>query len=193
MINMSKIKMFFIISRMIKCIRIYYLESKPSLRLIIYQQTRVIDLQALPHWAKSKIHWASHGAKFRKSRWPVLHYVQNPQGYERWWYLANMSGVLWSEQHPPWLRLRQWIWMGDWEEHNHPISNFKDTFELKDMLDTLNLPPNARRFTSDATSMYTNIQTEPISPSWNLWVSSCSTWCQILWLWLSLMLSSLPL
>jgi hypothetical protein len=40
-------------------------------------------------------------------------------------------------------------------------SYFKDSFELKKKLDSLNLPPNALLFTSDATSMYTNIDTEP--------------------------------
>jgi hypothetical protein len=40
-------------------------------------------------------------------------------------------------------------------------SYFKDTFAIKDMLDPLNLPLNARLFTALATSMYTNIQTEP--------------------------------
>ncbi|KAL3772001.1 hypothetical protein ACHAWO_008173 [Cyclotella atomus] len=40
-------------------------------------------------------------------------------------------------------------------------SYFQDSFELKKMLDSLELPPNARLFTADATSMYTNIKTEP--------------------------------
>jgi len=40
-------------------------------------------------------------------------------------------------------------------------SYFKDTFELKKLLDDLELPPNASLFTADATSMYTNIPTEP--------------------------------
>jgi ribosome-associated translation inhibitor RaiA len=40
-------------------------------------------------------------------------------------------------------------------------SYFQDSFELKKMLDGLELPPNARLFTADATSMYTNIKTEP--------------------------------
>ena len=40
-------------------------------------------------------------------------------------------------------------------------SYFKDSFALKDLLDDLRLAPNARFFTADATSMYTNIATEP--------------------------------
>jgi hypothetical protein len=40
-------------------------------------------------------------------------------------------------------------------------SYFQDSFELKTMLDEMELPPNALLFTSDATSMYTNIRTEP--------------------------------
>eukprot|EP00956_Cyclotella_meneghiniana_P019570 scaffold33673_cov37-Cyclotella_meneghiniana.AAC.2 len=40
-------------------------------------------------------------------------------------------------------------------------SYFKDSFELKKILDTLWFPPNALPFTADAHSMYTNIKTEP--------------------------------
>jgi hypothetical protein len=40
-------------------------------------------------------------------------------------------------------------------------SFFKDSFELKKLLDELVLPPNALLFTADATSMYTNIRTAP--------------------------------
>jgi hypothetical protein len=40
-------------------------------------------------------------------------------------------------------------------------SYFQDSFELKKLLDGLELPPNARLFTADATSMYTNIKTDP--------------------------------
>ena len=40
-------------------------------------------------------------------------------------------------------------------------SYFKDSFELKTILDTLEFPPNALLFTADASSMYTNIKTEP--------------------------------
>jgi hypothetical protein len=40
-------------------------------------------------------------------------------------------------------------------------SYFKDTFALKALLDGLTLLPNAQFFTSDATSMYTNIKTDP--------------------------------
>ena len=40
-------------------------------------------------------------------------------------------------------------------------SYFQDTFALKGLLDALELPPNARIFTADATSMYTNIKTGP--------------------------------
>ena len=39
-------------------------------------------------------------------------------------------------------------------------SYFKDSFVLKDLLDNLHLPPNARLFTADAVSMYTNIKTK---------------------------------
>ena len=38
---------------------------------------------------------------------------------------------------------------------------FKDSFALKQSLQSIHLPPNALLFTSDAVSMYTNIQTEP--------------------------------
>ena len=40
-------------------------------------------------------------------------------------------------------------------------SYFKDSFELKELLDKLRLPPNARFWKADATAMYTNIQTQP--------------------------------
>ena len=39
-------------------------------------------------------------------------------------------------------------------------SYFKDSFVLKALLDVLQLPPNARLFTADAVSMYTNIKTK---------------------------------
>jgi hypothetical protein len=41
------------------------------------------------------------------------------------------------------------------------LSYFKDSYDLKKLLDGLQLSPNALLFTSDATSMYTNIQTDP--------------------------------
>jgi hypothetical protein len=40
-------------------------------------------------------------------------------------------------------------------------SFFCDSFELKDLLDSLAIPPNALIFTSDVTSMYTNIKSAP--------------------------------
>ena len=40
-------------------------------------------------------------------------------------------------------------------------SFFQDSFELKDLLETITVPSNGLLFTSDATSMYTNILTEP--------------------------------
>jgi hypothetical protein len=40
-------------------------------------------------------------------------------------------------------------------------SYFKDSFALKDLLDALILPSNAQFFTNNATSMYTNIKTDP--------------------------------
>ena len=40
-------------------------------------------------------------------------------------------------------------------------SFFQDSFELKELLDAIIVPSNGLLFTSDATSMYTNIQTEP--------------------------------
>ena len=43
-------------------------------------------------------------------------------------------------------------------QKNQP-SYFKDSFALKELLNPLRLPPNARLFTSDARSMYTNIKT----------------------------------
>ena len=39
------------------------------------------------------------------------------------------------------------------------ISYFKNSLELKEQLTQLNLPPNARLFSADAVSMYTNIPT----------------------------------
>ncbi|KAL7502226.1 hypothetical protein ACHAXN_000240, partial [Cyclotella atomus] len=41
------------------------------------------------------------------------------------------------------------------------LSYFKDSFALKDLLDGIKVPPNTLLFTADATSMYTNIKTEP--------------------------------
>jgi hypothetical protein len=40
-------------------------------------------------------------------------------------------------------------------------SYFRDSFVLKDILDKMRLPPNALLFTSNATLMYTNIETTP--------------------------------
>ena len=40
-------------------------------------------------------------------------------------------------------------------------SYFQDSYELKEMLDELSLPPNTLPFTADAESMYTNIKTQP--------------------------------
>ena len=57
--------------------------------------------------------------------------------------------------------------LGKWiDQMLQPIAKqqptyFKDSFALKQSLQTLHLPPNALLFTSDAVSMYTNIQTEP--------------------------------
>eukprot|EP00956_Cyclotella_meneghiniana_P012680 scaffold18027_cov38-Cyclotella_meneghiniana.AAC.1 len=45
-------------------------------------------------------------------------------------------------------------------QKNQP-SYFQDSFELKRILDALELPRNTFPFTSDAESMYTNIKTEP--------------------------------
>ena len=41
------------------------------------------------------------------------------------------------------------------------LSYFKDSFALKDLLDDITVPANGLLFTSDATSMYTEIKTEP--------------------------------
>ncbi|KAL3792100.1 hypothetical protein ACHAWO_010041 [Cyclotella atomus] len=41
------------------------------------------------------------------------------------------------------------------------LSYFKDSFALKDLLDGIEVPPGTLLFTADATSMYTNIKTEP--------------------------------
>ena len=40
-------------------------------------------------------------------------------------------------------------------------SYFKDSFELKTIVDTLEFTPNALLFTADASLMYTNIKTDP--------------------------------
>jgi hypothetical protein len=40
-------------------------------------------------------------------------------------------------------------------------SYFQDSFELKKILEEIELPPNALLFTADATAMYTNIKTDP--------------------------------
>ena len=56
--------------------------------------------------------------------------------------------------------------LGQWvDEKLQPIvkaqrTYFKNSFELKERLDLLKLPPNASFFTYDAISMYTNIDTE---------------------------------
>ena len=42
------------------------------------------------------------------------------------------------------------------------ISYFKNSLELKEQLTQLNLPPNARLFSADAVSMYTNIPTHTV-------------------------------
>ena len=47
------------------------------------------------------------------------------------------------------------------EVAQNTISYFKNTLELKKRLLDLNLPTNARLFTADAVSMYTNIPTHP--------------------------------
>jgi hypothetical protein len=57
--------------------------------------------------------------------------------------------------------------LGKWvTEQLLPIAHaqdsfFRDSFDLKNLLDNLQLPPNALLFTSDATAMYTNIKTTP--------------------------------
>jgi hypothetical protein len=49
-----------------------------------------------------------------------------------------------------------------WESGSQKCcSYFKDSFALKDMLDDIIVPANGLLFTSDATSMYTEILTEP--------------------------------
>jgi hypothetical protein len=68
--------------------------------------------------------------------------------------------LLGREQHAPWFGE---VWV---TEMLIPLaqkqdSYFKDSFALKDMLDDIIVPANGLLFTSDATSMYTEILTEP--------------------------------
>jgi hypothetical protein len=57
--------------------------------------------------------------------------------------------------------------LGKWvTEQLLPIAHaqdsfFRDSFDLKNLLENLHLPPNALLFTSNATAMYTNIKTAP--------------------------------
>ena len=57
--------------------------------------------------------------------------------------------------------------LGKWvDQMLQPIASsqpsyFKDSFEFKNIISQLTLPPGARLFTCDAKSMYTNIPTEP--------------------------------
>jgi hypothetical protein len=57
--------------------------------------------------------------------------------------------------------------LGKWvDQQLQPIARaqpsfFQDSYSLRQSLDTLQLPPNALLFTSDAVAMYTNIKTDP--------------------------------
>ena len=53
---------------------------------------------------------------------------------------------------------------------------FKDSFALKNILDTLHIPPNASLFTYDAISMYTNIDMEDCINRLSDYLHSPETW-----------------
>lgn len=87
----------------------------------------------------------------------ILYKIHKGKGDDGKWPTRPVSSDVTSLPHA----LGKWI-----TETLIPIqvkqqSYFKDSFELKTLLDQLAFPPNALLFTADAFSMYTNIKTEP--------------------------------
>jgi hypothetical protein len=91
------------------------------------------------------------------SQFYIIYKIHKKQGEDGSWPTRPVCSDVTSYPHI----LGKWVM-----EQLQPVaqcqpSYFKDTFELKKMLDDIELPPNARLFTADAVSMYTNIKTEP--------------------------------
>lgn len=87
----------------------------------------------------------------------VLYKIHKGIGSNGRWPTRPVSSDVTSLPHA----LGKWVTEALLPIQKRQPSYFKDSFELKTILDSLEFPPHARLFTADAVSMYTNIKTEP--------------------------------
>ena len=98
-----------------------------------------------------------HNSESPFGQFYVLYKIHKGKGANGKWPTRPVSSDVTSLPHA----LGKWITEALLPIQSKQQSYFKDSFELKAILDTLEFGPNALPFTADAVSMYTNIETNP--------------------------------